>query len=665
MRRVFPVPRLISYIFFNGIVLLILLTVLRIGFFLFFDKHGTSTTAVGKAFFLGFRFDLRAIAIILLLVLVFGSIPPVHPFRSNKTGIFWIIFLTIAVLFILFFYTFDFTHYSYLSQRLNASVLNYLQDFGISVNMVWQSYPVIWILLGIFAAMIAFFFLFRSVYKRIRGQQAIHSKKKKTIAFAVTFLLLAMFIFGKAGQYPLRWSDAFSLGNDYVANLALNPFESFFNTLRFREKPVTAKELHPYFPVLGKYYPFTIADSISFYRKTGAVANKTKRSPNVVVIICESFSAYKSSMWGNPLNTTPFFDSLSRKGIFFDHCFTPTYGTARGIWAIVTGIPDVVQKSTASRNPAAVDQHTIINDFSGYEKYYFLGGSSSWANIRGLLTNNIQDLHLYEQQDFKAPKLDVWGISDKNLLMEAASILGKERAPFFAVIQTADNHRPYSIPDEDLDEFQKVRVAEDTLTKYGFESLAEMNAFRYTDFSFRKFMEVAAAQPYFNETLFVFIGDHGIPGNAQEMFPSAWTGQRLSALHVPLLFFGRMLDSTRRITKIVSQIDLLPTIAGLTGIAYTNSTLGRDVLNQDAGQDFAFIFDPDMKQYGVVKNDHLLRINMETKMTEMVPVIKNPVHLSDDTQKQMIAEMKELSDALYLSSGFLILHNNKQKVQRP
>jgi len=53
--------------------------------------------------------------------------------------------------------------------------------------------------------------------------------------------------------------------------------------------------------------------------------------------------------------------------------------------------------------------------FSGYDKNYFIGGSTSWANIRGLLTGNLKDLHLYEQDDYDAPKIDVWGISDKNL----------------------------------------------------------------------------------------------------------------------------------------------------------------------------------------------------------------------------------------------------------
>jgi arylsulfatase A-like enzyme len=49
---------------------------------------------------------------------------------------------------------------------------------------------------------------------------------------------------------------------------------------------------------------------------------------------------YKSSMSGSPLNTTPFFDSLARRGVFFERCFAPTFSTARALFAILTGIPD-------------------------------------------------------------------------------------------------------------------------------------------------------------------------------------------------------------------------------------------------------------------------------------------------------------------------------------
>ena len=135
-----------------------------------------------------------------------------------------------------------------------------------------------------------------------------------------------------------------------------------------------------YYPLMANYLEVQQPDSVHLnYERKYTVADLTGNKPNVVLVICESFSAYKSSMYGNPLNTTPYFNELCKNGIFFDRCFTPAYGTARGVWATITGIPDVESPSTASRNPNAVNQHTIINDFKGYNNYYFLGGSATWA----------------------------------------------------------------------------------------------------------------------------------------------------------------------------------------------------------------------------------------------------------------------------------------------
>ena len=66
----------------------------------------------------------------------------------------------------------------------------------------------------------------------------------------------------------------------------------------------------------------------------------------------------------------------------------------------------------------------------------------------------------------------------------------QQKKPFFAIIQTADNHRPFSIPEEDTD-FERKFVNEDTLKKYGFESLQEFQSFCYTDYCFKKLIEEA------------------------------------------------------------------------------------------------------------------------------------------------------------------------------
>ena len=222
-------------------------------------------------------------------------------------------------------------------------------------------------------------------------------------------------------------------------------------------------------------------------------------------------------MSGNPLNSTPYFNKLTSEGIFFDRCFSATFGTARGVFAIITGIPDVQLSKFSTRNPEAINQHTIINSFEDYSKFYFLGGSSNFNNFEGLI-KNIDGVKIYQDGSYKSPQLNVWGISDKNLFLEANDELKKQTKPFFAIIQTADNHRPFSIPEEDKD-FEKRVFPPDTLKKYGFESLQEFQSFCYTDYCFKKFIEAAKQQPYFNNTIFVFIGDHGVEGNAVEMYP--------------------------------------------------------------------------------------------------------------------------------------------------
>src|ERR1019366_3006465 len=98
-----------------------------------------------------------------------------------------------------------------LSQRLNASVLNYLVDARISTNMIWQTYPVFRIVLLLIAGTWLIQFLVKRVYKQIQKSASPAFPRKNGIGWFLVFLLLTgLAIFGRVGQYPLRWSDAFS-----------------------------------------------------------------------------------------------------------------------------------------------------------------------------------------------------------------------------------------------------------------------------------------------------------------------------------------------------------------------------------------------------------------------------------------------------------------------
>ena len=655
------IPKLIRWIFWTGIIFLFLMSLLRLVFYFSFSHSGEASGSLGRTLLLGFRFDLKMVCVLLEAMLIIGFLNRMDPFHSSIGRKAEFILLGIASLFFTFFYIVDFAHYSYLTQRLSASVLNYLQDAGISLDMVWQTYPVIRLLLALLVGSLFLYWLVKRSFSLIARRAEYESGKRKWIWIVSCFLLLGLGVFGNLGQFPLRWSDAFSLGSDYRANLALNPFQSFFSSLKFRKSGFNLGKVKEAYPLLKPYYHLT-GDSVNlnYDRSIQSAAGPTP--PNIVVVICESFSAYKSSMWGNPLNTTPFFKGMTENGIFFDQCFTPSYGTARGIWAVLTGVPDVGQaNSTTSRNPAAVNQHSIINDFAGYEKFYFIGGSASWANIRGLLTDNIQGLHLYEQSDYKAPKIDVWGISDKNLFLEANQVLNKQSRPFFAIIQTADNHRPYTIPSDDEQAFHKITVSADSLKQFGFESNEEMNAFRYTDFGYQKFIEAASAEKYFPNTIFIFVGDHGIAGNAGKMFPQAWTDERLDNMHVPLLFYAPSLLRPKRIHEFVSQVDLLPTAAGLARIPYRNTSLGRDLLDSAHTPDkaFSFLYDPDQGYIGLLMGDYLYREQLTTHKGQLYPVTSNdPVNPA--LTRDSLEKMAGLTRGIYETSRYLLLNNKKK-----
>jgi phosphoglycerol transferase MdoB-like AlkP superfamily enzyme len=361
-------------------------------------------------------------------------------------------------------------------------------------------------------------------------------------------------------------------------------------------------------------------------------------------------------MSGNPLNSTPFFNGMCNNGIFFERCFSPHFSTARGLFAVLSGIPDVQLYKFSTRNPAAVQQHTIVNNFEGYDKYYFLGGNPEFNNFTGLV-HNIDGLQMVTEGKFHAPKMNVWGISDKNLFLEANERLKQERKPFFALIQTADNHRPFMIPAEDS-EFEKLHYPLDTLHKYGFDSENEFNTFRYSDYCFKKFMQAASKEEYFHNTIFVFVGDHGVSGNATALYPSAWTDQRLTDEHIPLLFYAPYILSPEKRREVVSQIDVLPTIAGMLQEPYVNTTLGRDILSPDKKNNYAFIINQD-GTIGMVTDDYYFTKNINFPSEQLFSMKNEKPAISTAEEDSIKSKMSVFTSAYYETAKWMLVNNKK------
>ncbi|MFP3519459.1 sulfatase-like hydrolase/transferase, partial [Pseudomonas sp. SIMBA_077] len=87
------------------------------------------------------------------------------------------------------------------------------------------------------------------------------------------------------------------------------------------------------------------------------------------------------------------------------------------------------------------------------------------ANINGLICRSIDNVRLYDESHWQSPQVDVWGISDLDLPLEQAQAAGSR-------------------------------------------SLEQYNAMRLLDFNIGRLMDIAKAGGYYDNTIFVFFGDH-------------------------------------------------------------------------------------------------------------------------------------------------------------
>jgi phosphoglycerol transferase MdoB-like AlkP superfamily enzyme len=564
-----------------------LFSLLRLAFAAVFrTEFGALPAAVAaRALWLGARFDARLAVLVALPLLVLGGAGPLSPFPPASAGSRgsgarrgWAWYLAGTHLALLFVYTVDLGHYAFAASRVNVTILQFLYNLDTSARMVWETYPVV---RGAVVLALAAWGIFRLggalLVRAARWEPARAGRLRRALATAAVLLPAAGAVYGKLSSYPLRWSDAYFSTNTFAADLAHNPVLYFAETAGKRPAAYDLAKVREARPLVARFLGLDGADTarLSVARR-GVPLGAPARRPNVVIVLLESFAAYKTGAFGNPLDPTPRFDALAREGTLYTRFFTPTWGTARSVWATVTGLPDVEPQLTATRNPLIVSQHTILNDFAGYEKLYFLGGSLNWANIRGLLSANVEGLRLYEEGSSSAPRVDVWGISDPDLFAQANRVFSATKPPFVAIVQTSGSHRPYTIP-ANRGGFETRPVADAEARRNGFVSADEYNAFRFLDHAIGAFVDGARREPWFADTIFVFYGDHGLPASAPHI-PPGDAAADLTHFHVPLLVWAPGLFPGRgRVDTVASELDVLPTAASLAGVPYLNTGLGRDL----------------------------------------------------------------------------------------
>ena len=654
-------PRLLRFTLVSVAVTVAALSLLRLAFFLAFRDPALPLPPgiTAEAFRVGFKFDLRLGLLLHLPLLLLGPLPWLSPFRSTRLRRAWASCLAAGVGAVLVVYAFDFGHYGYLDLRLDATILRFLYEPAISARMVWDTYPVPQVVLAIGAGVAAAAWAASRGIERTGARPEV-ALRRRVLAGTVGAALVAAGLWGKLQWYPLRWVDAYFSSSQFASTVALNPVLYFAATWKNRSRGWDESAARAAWPVVRQHVGAPPApDGALTLRREGIPAFTRATPPNVLIVILESFATFKTGYFGNPLDPTPHFDALARESLVFSRFYTPHTGTARSVFASLTGLPDVERVRTASRNPLAVRQHTIVNDFTGYDKYFFMGGSANWGNIRGLLANNVPDLRLYEEGDHRAPRVNVWGISDLELFEEALTVLrGREDRPFFAVVKTSGSHRPYTIP-PDQSGFTADPRSDDEARQHGFASNAEYNAFRYLDHSLGHFLGLARREPWYANTIFVFFGDHGLGARAIPHVSAAERQLELTKLHVPLVLHAPgLLGPPRDLPIVASELDLLPTVASAAGRRYVNTTLGRDLFDPERPPIAFTIRHGGEPTIGVLTEHHWfqMRADGSAEALHALDGADPRADLRGDHPAEA-ARLRDLARALHESARWLTFHN--------
>ncbi|MBV2206945.1 MAG: LTA synthase family protein [Pseudomonas sp.] len=580
----------LRFILASAVALLALFALLRLGLLLFNRELIGSTPLASfvEAFGNGLRFDLRVTVYILvpLLLAVLSS----RAMAARRLQQLWLgVCASVAILLGLI----ELNFYREFHQRLNSLVFQYLQEDPATVlSMLWHGFPVLRLLAAWLAASAALFALFGWLERRTRAAPvSLASAPARRGAswparFAVFGVLLVVSVVGARGTLrqgpPLRWGDAFTTASTFANHLGQNATLSLYDAARNRFSSHRDNSWKATLPV---------ADAQAITRELLLTANDrlvdAELAPvrrdfqppadgqlavrNVVVILMESFAGRYVGALGSADGITPNFDRLVGEGLLFERFFANGTHTHQGMFASMACFPNLPGFEYLMQTPEGGHRFSGLPQLLGaraFDDVYVYNGDFAWDNQAGFFGNQGMK-RFVGRNDYVNPVVSdpTWGVSDQDMFTRAAEELGKldNGAPFYALLQTLSNHTPYALPEQ-----LPVAAVE------GHGALDQhLTAMRYSDWALGQFFDKVRNQPWFKQTLFVVVGDHGF-GATEEV-----TEMDLLRFHVPLLLIApgvtERFGSRREVVG--TQVDVVPTIMGRLGGEVRHQCWGRDLLS--------------------------------------------------------------------------------------
>lgn len=557
-----------------------------------------------KIFTLGFLYDLFVTILTIIPFQFFGfrkffsKKPLIH--ENNKsfiiTSSFLVFFhLTLCICEIVFWKEFQ--------TRFNFIAVDYLIYTQEVLKNIQESYPLPWIFLGLFTTSLMFVIFLKSQFKRfpLQTKKAYFMETVSLITIAIGLYALPLSTFSE--RLPNPFNEEVSKNGIYFLFQAY--FKNELDYLRFY-KSLPDKEA---FERLKKNYNDIKIGSDPLSFKRIMTTQNSERKMNVIFVSMESMSASFMNSFGSKENITPNLDRLAKEGLFFKKIYSTGTRTVRGLEAFSLSIPPTPGQSIV-RRPNNNNLYNISTPFieRNYDVEFLYGGYSYFDNMKEYFSNN--QFTIFDRSSMKKEEIifeNAWGVCDEdlyNLSLRNADHSYQNEKPFFQLIMTTSNHRPYTYPLGRIDRLPGKISGRDGVVKY-------------SDYAIGAFLKDASKKPWFKNTLFIFAADH----NASV---AGSMGVPVRDYKIPVIFYAPGFIKPEVNESLASQIDIIPTLFGILGFKIESSFFGVDLTQFKPNRSFVANF----QSLGFMKDGILTLLNPKNS-------VKQYSFSEDDHQKQL------------------------------
>lgn len=476
----------------------------------------------------------------------------------------WLILLASfgAVFGLLYLAPVEYFFFDEFDARFNFVAVDYLlHPKEVFIN-IWESYPVARVLAAVCVLSVL---LYRRLHRPLHA--SLHSTtrlRERALPFAAYATLLALAVAGvdvTTGRYS----------ENRVANeLAQNGIYSFFyalfhNELDYNHNYVTLQRDE----AAARLRRLVHQPNATFLPDaTNPIARHVSnpgesKHLHVVLLVQESLGAEFVGAYGDQRGLTPNIDRLAKDSLVFTNVYATGTRTVRGLEAISSSFPPIPGEAIVKRrrNEGIFNWGEVMRK-NGYTPTFVYGGYGTFDNMNYFFGNN--GFRVVDRTDVEDPKFgNIWGVSDEDLFHHAIKVFDEQHArgeKIFSLIMSTSNHKPFTYP-EGIPGIQARGGGRDMGVKYA-------------DYAIGKFFEEVSKKPYFADTLFVIVGDHGARVYGREDIP-------MRTYELPLLVYAPGHIKPRRVDTLASQIDIAPTVLGLLHISYDSVFFGRDIFVGD------------------------------------------------------------------------------------